>query len=772
MTPITYHLTLDLKRDLHQVLVMKEGDANSRIIKITITDNGENFILSDQHITVKWKKPDQCIVENDCQKSDESSVSFTCSEQMLMVPGIAHAELCMFDKYNHLLSTMPFQVSIKNTAVTDSDLASSNEFQTLVKLLDDFRTEHENVKKEVNAMKDAAQDAREQSESFAHGNTGKRAGENTDNAQYYKEQAGTSSANAQNYANNSSQSAISAANSASSASSSAAQSTQKATEASSSAALASTKAQEASDSATRSKSYAVGGTNTRTGENTDNSKYYYEQSKRIAESFAGALRPMGTVTFSALPALSSADEGDMYNISNQFTTTTSFEEGSGNIIPAGSNIYKTANGKWDVLAGSPVTGVKGNAESSYKKGNVNITPASIGLGNVNNTADANKNVASAKIVKGTYTANGGAQAPSYVASGTVRFNMMNAFKGLGGLPGYLDCILMDTYTGNDVPYVTGLGIYKGAGSPRAFIASGAKGNSTTWAAQTELITSANVGKQTVAYATKAAQDDAGNVIQDSYVTKKTVTNGNFNTVTTPGIYTMTNCTNSPESGSGNSYGLAVLETAGKTSGTYITQIAFKKITGTTKNSNMNIRYGYVYSSNSITFTAWEKMYQTKNDFLNLIYPVGSIYMSVNTTNPSVLFGGTWERWGNGRVAVGVNTSDAEFNTVEKTGGAKTHTLTVEETPSHYHSVPSQTVVTTLNGGHQHDLRYNMTATVNGTAMRIMSSGANVSNGMVVSSGDHTHSITIPETFSGISGSYYAHNNLQPYITCYMWKRTA
>lgn len=48
-----------------------------------------------------------------------------------------------------------------------------------------------------------------------------------------------------------------------------------------------------------------------------------------------------------------------------------------------------------------------------------------------------------------------------------------------------------------------------------------------------------------------------------------------------------------------------------------------------------------------------------------IYPVGSIYMSVNNTSPASLFGGTWQSWGSGRVPISVNTSDSEFSTVEK-----------------------------------------------------------------------------------------------------------
>lgn len=152
----------------------------------------------------------------------------------------------------------------------------------------------------------------------------------------------------------------------------------KATAASQSAGVANTKATEASGYATEAESWAHGGTNTRENENIDNARYYYEQSRAISESFSGTLRPMGTVTFEQLPALSTTVEGDMYNISNQFTTNDSFKEGTGNVIPAGANVYKTSDGYWDVLAGSPVTGIKGNAESSYRRGNVNITAGNIG----------------------------------------------------------------------------------------------------------------------------------------------------------------------------------------------------------------------------------------------------------------------------------------------------------------------------------------------------------------------------------------------------------
>ena len=164
------------------------------------------------------------------------------------------------------------------------------------------------------------------------------------------------------------------------------------------AAKAETSRADAAASATKAESYAVGGTGSREGEDSDNAKYYYQQAKDVSEGLKGGLQPHGTVAFADLPALPDVSPGWMYNISDEFTTTDDFKEGSGSTIPAGANIYKTSDGKWDVLAGTPVTGVKGVAEETYRRGNVNITPADIGLGNADNTADNDKNVNRAKFV--------------------------------------------------------------------------------------------------------------------------------------------------------------------------------------------------------------------------------------------------------------------------------------------------------------------------------------------------------------------------------------
>lgn len=167
--------------------------------------------------------------------------------------------------------------------------------------------------------------------------------------------------------------------------------------------------------------------------------------------------------------------------------------------------------------------------------------------------------------------------------------------------------------------------------------------------------------------------------------------------------------------------------------------------------------------------------------LDKVYPVGSIYMSVNNTNPGTLFGGTWVTWGAGRVPVGVNASDSDFSTVEKAGGEKTHTLATSEMPSHKHSGGNLTADwVNLQGGANNisgqDSTWGLTSTgivsnwgdTTGFYANSKGTTTKYKDGFYVNA-SHSHSIS-GET--GPSGSSAAHNNMQPYITCYMWKRTA
>lgn len=129
---------------------------------------------------------------------------------------------------------------------------------------------------------------------------------------------------------------------------------------------------------------------------------------------------------------------------------------------------------------------------------------------------------------------------------------------------------------------------------------------------------------------------------------------------------------------------------------------------------------------------------SKLTILNMIYPVGSIFISTSSANPATTMGGTWTRYGQGRVLVGVNESDTDFSTAGKTGGEKTHLQTVDEMPSHTHG---------FRGGGEHNY------------VRVEPSSTYGYSG----NSDKTTNAT---------GGNKPFNIMQPYITTYMWLRTA
>ena len=124
------------------------------------------------------------------------------------------------------------------------------------------------------------------------------------------------------------------------------------------------------------------------------------------------------------------------------------------------------------------------------------------------------------------------------------------------------------------------------------------------------------------------------------------------------------------------------------------------------------------------------------------HPVGSIYMSVNNTNPSTLFGGIWIDWGTGRVPICVDTSDSDFNSVEKTGGKKAHVLTQSELPA------------------------SLSLKTNDIGFQLYGEGTNQGEEVGTAFGSNT-TLNLAN-----AGGGQAHNNLPPYITCYMWKRVS
>ena len=127
--------------------------------------------------------------------------------------------------------------------------------------------------------------------------------------------------------------------------------------------------------------------------------------------------------------------------------------------------------------------------------------------------------------------------------------------------------------------------------------------------------------------------------------------------------------------------------------------------------------------------------------LQAVYPVGSIYINAAVaTNPATLLGfGTWAAFGAGRVMVGLDSTDTDFDAAEETGGAKTVTLTTSQIPSHTHTA-------TLMGNGEDEQQDLPAAGDNTNPSRTMTTSA--------------------------TGGGAAHNNVQPYIVVYMWKRTA
>lgn len=149
----------------------------------------------------------------------------------------------------------------------------------------------------------------------------------------------------------------------------------------------------------------------------------------------------------------------------------------------------------------------------------------------------------------------------------------------------------------------------------------------------------------------------------------------------------------------------------------------------------DIQINEVSGTDNINFTLKETC-----SLVNLLYPIGQIIIKGDNADYSNWLGFTWERTAVGKVLVGLDTTDTDFNTIGKTGGEKTHTLTIDEMPSH-----------------KHDIKYASNDT--GFGDNYFTAGKKSSYS--------TSSVPINNT-----GGNQAHNNLQPYQVVAYWKRIA
>lgn len=181
---------------------------------------------------------------------------------------------------------------------------------------------------------------------------------------------------------------------------------------------------------------------------------------------------------------------------------------------------------------------------------------------------------------------------------------------------------------------------------------------------------------------------------------------------------------------------------------------------------------------------------TAKKAVDLAYPVGSVYISTVATNPATLFGvGTWQAFGTGKTLIGVDPADTDFNAPNKTGGEKSHKLTPGEMPIHSHTIAHQHSLSNHTHGtvpHSHTIDYQARDEypVSGgstavTDIQGKTNGFGTSySGSTSSSAPGTGGPSVDATGasntanSGNAGGDGFHNNLPPYVTCYIWKRTA
>jgi hypothetical protein len=130
------------------------------------------------------------------------------------------------------------------------------------------------------------------------------------------------------------------------------------------------------------------------------------------------------------------------------------------------------------------------------------------------------------------------------------------------------------------------------------------------------------------------------------------------------------------------------------------------------------------------------------------HKVGDVVIRADDTSPATLYGGTWVNYAAGRVLVGLDANDTDFDAVGKTGGAKTHTLTTAQLPAHDHR----------NSDHFYLLRPPYSGSLTGNDAN--GSGSE----QAVGAGDGAEIATV--------GANQPHNNLQPYVVVRFWKRTA
>ena len=343
-------------------------DDQMPVLAISLYNNGEEYVLpSSADATIRVGKPGRKFVEREALgcSQDRKILYFEITLQMVTDWGKLYP-IITITVNGAVAGSSPILLVVEKNPIQEGDIESTTDFKTLTGYVED-------AKQYADSAKQSEQTSTQNAEATEEAKTQSKT--NADNAKTYSESA--------------QESAREAAASAESIKGSEETVTQLRTE--------------TETWAKKAESFAHGETDIRPEEATDNAKYYKEQAQAIANSITNVLRPKGNIEFAQLKLLESPKVGDFYNVTDAFTSDSTFLDGPDIHYPEGSDVYWTDTNKWNVVQGSGVSGIKGKAESVYRKGQVEIDKDDIGLDQVDNTPDAKKNVASAGKVTNKLT---------------------------------------------------------------------------------------------------------------------------------------------------------------------------------------------------------------------------------------------------------------------------------------------------------------------------------------------------------------------------------
>lgn len=325
------NINVDFYDKKYILINAKQLDKSSRFLSVTCYNHGEPFrINAVQHSAyIRYRKSDGYSVLNSCEINNQGKIMVELTEQMLACDGICYADLIVVEGGSADVDPDTGKIididgsSILSTmtfCIDVSEIAVANsEIESKYEINVLNKTLEKYEAEYMNVVKTA--------KSWAVGGTDTRPNEDTDNSMYYSGQAYLTAINA-----------------------------------------------------SKSEENALEYMKDAEGYMDEAQKAALEIKSRLDE-MVDAFSPRGTISFEDLQALTDADAGHLYVISDNFTPSEddNFKKDIvGTTYPAGTIVYYTDNGYWDCLVGMSVAGVKGNNEDTYRTGNINLTPADIG----------------------------------------------------------------------------------------------------------------------------------------------------------------------------------------------------------------------------------------------------------------------------------------------------------------------------------------------------------------------------------------------------------